>query len=292
MILTIGKFESIHLGHQKLIQGVIRQAKQSNYTSAIMIFDPHPHSVFNSNYAPLFTMDERVNLLEKTGIDKIIIQSFDQTFATQPPEEFCRHIFAELGAKVVIVGEGYRFGHKRTGTVALMQEQAKIHNAEVQIIPHYQSGDKKISTSYIREILSNPEEAKQLLGFPYFVMGKTQKGRQLGRTLGFPTLNLYPNTQAKFLPPNGVYVTTTYIKNTPYPSITNIGTRPTVSNSTAISVETHLLNASLDEMYEQDIKVEFLKFLRPEKKFESLEALKAQLSLDIIGGTKNATTVS
>jgi len=287
-VLTIGKFESIHLGHQALIKEVIFHAGQNELVSAVMFFDPHPYVVLgDSEYKPLLTEIERSYLLENLGLDYLLVRPFDRDFAALSPETFCDEIFCDYKARVVIVGEGYRFGYQREGTVSLLQERAKVFGAVVKIVPSVDRWEKgKVSTSHIRNLLTANElsEVQQLLGFPFFVMGVTQRGRQLGRELGFPTLNIYPN--GKFLPEDGVYVTLTDIDGIPYPGVTNIGLRPTVSpHSKTRSVETHLLDfpekVASQEFYGQHIKTEFLHFIRPERKFASLEDLKTQLIIDV-----------
>ena len=290
IVLTIGKFEGLHLGHQALITEVIRQAERAKMNAAVMVFEPYPYVFFSGeDYRPLFTNTERELLLHKFGIKHVIVQPFDAEFAALSPTEFCEKIFRHLNAKVVVVGEGYRFGCGREGTVELLQSQAANFGAAVQIVPAKTTSLNEgitISTSLLRRLLTGNElsEARQLQGFPFFVSGTTEKGRQLGRTLGFPTLNLYPNEAEKFLLPDGVYATRTTIDGVTHPSVTNIGLRPTVEkDSKKRSVETHLLNFTaihFPELYEKNIKVEFLQFIRGEKKFASLDELKAQIALD------------
>ena len=289
VVLAIGKFESIHRGHRALIKETVRRAKQHGLASAVMVFEPHPITVLgDSNYKPLFTGLERVHLLNECGLDYIFSCPFDTDFARLSPAAFCEKLFFEYHAREIVVGEGYRFGHKRAGTVETLRDEASKYNGNVHVLEVMEDFGTIISTSLIRSLLitNRLPEALELLGFPFFAMGTTAKGRQLGRTLGFPTLNLYPDDD-KFLLADGVYITRTYIKGEELPSITNIGLRPTVNAPEAKrrSVETFILNLpdkfSSDELYNIQIKVEFLDFIRPERRFDSLDDLKAQIQLDI-----------
>ena len=299
IVLTIGKFESVHLGHQTLIAEVKRQAQSAKRVSAVMVFEPYPYVIFGAtDYRPLFSDAERIQLLHEFGVERVIVQPFDKTFAELSPEKFCEEIFRELNAKVVVVGEDYRFGFKREGTIALLQSQAAVFGTKVEVVSSafLADGCTAVSTSLIRDLLiaNKLAEAQQLLGFPFFMTGVTAKGRQLGQKLGFPTLNLYPNENEKFLLVDGVYATRTIIEGVMYTSVTNIGLRPTVSNDNKIrSVETHLLDSinakrncsipremNFGELYEKSIKVEFLQFIRGEKKFASLDELKNQIAKD------------
>jgi len=291
--LTIGKFEGIHLGHQALLTEVTHQAKQLGIASAAMIFEPHPYIFLNdAQYKPLFTNDERSHLLENTGLDYIFYCLFDKNLVELSPHNFCEMLFDRYNAKLVIVGENYRFGKDRAGDIALLQSEAAKHDAKVQVAPTCRGGilppenmtQPIISTSNIRKYLAenNLAEANRQLGFPFFIMGEVAKGKQLGRTIGFPTLNIYP-TDEKFLPTDGVYATQTIVNGTTYRGVTNIGRRPTVDNNSKVrSVETHLLDYTGSDLYGEQIKTELLEFIRPEYRFNSLDELKTQIAKDVL----------
>jgi riboflavin kinase/FMN adenylyltransferase len=273
-VLTIGKFEGIHLGHRALLCEVRDRAKAAGLTSVAVVFEPHPFKfLHDSNYAPIFTRPERDQLIREIGIDKIVTFEFTADFAAMSAADFCREIFEGLQAREVVVGENYRFGRNREGSAETMQAYGKVCTLS-------SVGD--ISTSKIREFLikSEMENAARLLGFPFFVEGVVTEGRKLGRVLGFPTLNIYPPAD-KFLPQNGVYETQTIIGGKSFRGLTNIGTRPTVSeNEGRVSVETHIPALS-GELYGTNIKVEFTRFIRPERKFSSAEELTAQICKDM-----------
>jgi len=284
-VLTIGKFEGIHLGHQALLTQVVRRAESFKLASAAMVFEPHPYIFFgDTNYKPLFTKEERDHLLKITGINYIFNCLFNEQFAALPPKDFCKKIFADYNAKFVIVGENYRFGKDRMGDIKFLCREAAAYNAEVEVILPVGSGQcELISTSTIRKLLSqnNLPEANRQLGFPFFIMGIVTKGKQLGRTLNFPTINIYP-TEEKFLPTDGVYATQTIISGEKFNGVTNIGLRPTVDNSGSVrSVETHLFNYTGD-LYGQHIKTKLLEFIRPERRFNSIDELKAQVAADAL----------
>lgn len=284
-VLTIGKFEGIHLGHQALLAEVTRKAAAIGIASAAMVFDPHPRVLLQSlNYSPLFTSEEHDHILQTTGLNYLITYPFTKALAKMPPQDFCKVIFETYKAKLVIVGENYNFGRDRTGDIALLRQEAAKYGAAVQIAPMAIAGASKISTSRIRGLLaeSKIKEAQAQLGFHFFIMGTVSAGKKLGRTLGFPTLNIYP-PQEKFLPPSGVYSTKVTFNETSYRGITNIGLRPTVNSTSNIkSIETNLPDYCGGSLYGTHIKVELLDFIRPERKFYSVEELRIQIAKDVM----------
>jgi len=289
-VLTIGKFEGIHLGHISLLAEVKQQASLLNLASAVMVFEPHPYIFLkDANYKPLFTKIERDCLLANTGLSHIFYRQFDKNFASLPPKDFCRILFVECRAKLVIVGENYRFGKNRIGDIEFLRNEASSYGAMVKAVALHKLDNiiekpLPISTSNIRKLLreGNLTEANNQLGFPFFIMGIVAKGKQLGRSLGFPTLNMYPS-EHKFLPPNGVYKTQTKINNTTFRSITNVGLCPTIDTTSSMhSVETHLLDYEGNELYGNQIKVELLEFIRTERQFNSRDELKSQITLDVL----------
>ncbi|MCL2204227.1 MAG: riboflavin biosynthesis protein RibF [Defluviitaleaceae bacterium] len=282
-VLAVGKFESIHRGHRALIQNGARLAREKGIASAVVAFTPHPYRVLGMGheaYKPLFTRYERAFLLGGLEVDYLLEYPFDDTLISLPPEAFGQIIFEQLRAETVLVGEGYRFGHNREGTVHTLRELAAQYGRRVEIAQKREN----ISTSKIRALLNSPapqlDEAAAFLGFPFFALDETAPGRRLGHSLGFPTLNLYPPPE-KFLPRFGVYTTRTTINGQSFPGVTNIGLRPTVhGNETAPTIETHLFGFN-EDAYGREIHVAFLHFMRDEKKFPSLDALRAQIGEDV-----------
>ncbi|MCL1877457.1 MAG: bifunctional riboflavin kinase/FAD synthetase [Defluviitaleaceae bacterium] len=277
-VLAVGKFEGIHLGHRALISQVVRRARAAGIAAVVAVFEPHPYKFLrDADYKPLFSPHERDEMIYALGVDTIVSFDFNEKFASMSARDFCEKIFIEMRAKEIIAGENFRFGRERGGTIETLRGAG-----EVFVIGRENFVGEIVSTSRIRELLAGKDffAAESLLGFSFFIAGEVTEGRRLGRTLGFPTLNIYPPSE-KFLPQNGVYATRTIIDGATYSSVTNIGTRPTVSDGEGISVETHIWEAAPGELYGTQIKVEFLRFIRAEKKFASLDELKGQIAEDI-----------
>ncbi len=314
-VLTVGKFESVHLGHQKLFSEVLRLSKELNLPSGAVTFDPHPNMLFGSpDYRPLFTAAERAYIMEGLGLDYMLVFPFDAAFAAQSPEEFCAKLFNNLNAAAVVVGEGFRFGKNGAGTPEILRREAARHSAahkhtgtndihdasrqnmaRVLVIPHQSTdGGEKVSTSDIRKLITNREleKAAEVMGFPFFIMGTVTHGKQIGRTMGFPTVNLL-TARDKLLPPDGVYATRTFLGDKSFRSITNIGVRPTVQQTTlpgetaSRTVESFLIGFNGD-LYNTSLRTEFLRFIRPEKKFANIDELRAQITKDIESLCKRA----
>jgi len=316
-VLAIGKFESIHRGHQALILEAVRLGQQLGLISAMIAFEPHPYRVLsNPDYKPMFTNDERAYIVQslnleglssanadcgnifgntsatvrriEKGINYLLEYPFDAAFAALSPESFCEKLFDELHGKVIVVGKGYRFGQGRKGTIDTLKQIAISRNADVRVIePQVMDGcsaANKISTSHIRALLLTNalQEAQDFLGFPFFIMGTVTQGRRIGHTIGFPTVNIYP-TENKLLPVDGVYATQTYICGQAYKSITNIGFRPTMQQPNALvrrSVESYLIDFNGDA-YGKELRTEFLRFIRPERRFANIDELRTQIIEDI-----------
>jgi len=268
-VLAVGKFECFHLGHRALVSEIMQLVSggiETQLASALVMFEPHPYRVLvDGGYKPLFTGYEREYLAGGLGVDYLLEYQFSRDFAALKPEEFCRRIFEELRARVVVVGAGYRFGNKRAGTVDTLRQMAKRYGAQVHVVGHHGAGvgEVKTSTSTIRELLGAGKlaEAETLLGYPFFLMGCVTPGRRLGRTLGFPTINLYPPAE-KFLPADGAYASRVVLGGQCYNGVTNVGLRPTVEGAGAVrSVETHLFDYEGGELYGEHVRVEFLRFI-------------------------------
>ncbi|MDZ8188899.1 MAG: bifunctional riboflavin kinase/FAD synthetase [Nostoc sp. ChiSLP02] len=322
--VALGKFDGVHLGHQRVIQPVLQAGSQlsvvsspqpnenqqltnQQYTySTVVTFDPHPHEFFTGQPRTLLTpLDEKVQQLRSLGVEQLVLLPFDKELSALNPEEFVEKILVQqLQCQRISIGEDFCFGKKRSGTAKDLQLLAAKYNIPVTIVPlqtytgdsptesscsgSIPTQDARISTSLIRQTLEEGDikNANLLLGRPYTLLGVVVQGQQLGRTIGFPTANLQLPKE-KFLPRQGVYAVRVYllgetpdVSPTEILGVMNIGNRPTV-NGAAASVEVHLLDWSGD-LYGKKLAVELVKFLRPEQKFPSLEALKAQIQLDSI----------
>ncbi|MBQ8923454.1 MAG: bifunctional riboflavin kinase/FAD synthetase [Lachnospiraceae bacterium] len=269
--VALGKFEGIHKGHMLLINRIVELPEKS--------------VVFTINMADerVINLDvERYEIFEKIGVDYVCECPFDERISRLSPEEFIKNILVEkLGVRYVVVGADFRFGYKRTGDTDTLKELADIYGYKVIIFDKLKVNDNIVSTSAIKTFLNEGavDRVMEYMGRPYSVSGDVVYGKQLGRTMGFPTVNIIPDIK-KRLPLSGAYETRVYIEDDDnvYKAITNVGNNPTVNGDLDI-VETHILDYSGD-LYNREIKVEFIRFIRPEKKFGSLDELKAQLEAD------------
>lgn len=280
--VTLGKFDGLHRGHKKLLNQVLRK-REEGYLSAIFTFDMPPKNVLKgTNGRMILTNEERTMLLKKYGVDILFECPFTKEIASMDPEQFVVNILIEqMNAGYIVVGSDFKFGHERSGDIYLLDRLSRKYNFKLLVLAKEQYEGRDISSTYIREVLKEGqmELATTLLGYPYFVTGEVVKGKQLGRTLGVPTVNQLPR-ENKLLPPNGVYASRTVLDGKIYNSMTNIGVRPTVEETQVRNVETYIFDFA-EDIYGRDVKVELLSFERPEMKFDSVEALKAQLNADM-----------
>lgn len=285
--VTLGKFDGIHKGHQKLIRKILEK-KDQGQKAVVFTFGQMPGAVFlGEKGRTILTSKERQKHLEDMSVDYMIECPFTEALIRMEPEEFIKKILVEkLHTKYIAIGPDYRFGHQRKGDGALLQALASKYGYEVEIFEKECFGERNISSTYVREALGKGEMdiVRALLGYPYYVSGTVVQGHRIGRTLGIPTTNILPDEE-KMLPPNGVYLTKTRIGEEEYFGITNIGVKPTISGEEAKGIETHLFDYEGD-LYGRELIVEFYEFERPEQKFDSLENLKEQLEKDVLWGRK------
>ena len=282
--ITIGNFDGVHKGHRQIMRRVRAIALEHGWKSAVLTFDPHPSKLVAPDRAPrlLTTPEQRARLMLEQGIDEVLILPFTPEIAKLTPEEFVRNILADkLNARAVLVGDNFRFGHRAAGDAETMDELGGKYSFSTEIVGAISWRGRVISSSEIRRLIEagNVSLACRLLGRPYGLQGRVVHGEGRGSKQTVPTLNL--DTQAEVLPKTGVYVTRTRESNGPrnWPSITNIGYRPTF-NGHGITIETYLLS-SLEGAPPEEISVEFLRWVREERKFENAEALKAQILRDV-----------
>ncbi len=282
-VVTIGNFDGVHLGHQKLIDECLRIAKNQNLKTVVLSFYPHPRKVLNNDFEfnTVLTQGEKVDFLVNAGIDYFRKKPIDLEFLNYSPEEFVEKILVkELSAKVVVVGKDHRLGAKRGADIYALTEICKKHGIETIGVDLRLDDGEKISSTTIRDAIAkgNFEKVTKLLGRNYSITGVVVSGKRLGRTIGVPTANVFPENE-KLLPPNGVYVSKIKINGEIFNSVSNIGWNPTIK-SAQIVVETNILDFDR-EIYGEVITVELLKFVRGEVKFDSVECLKTQLYKDI-----------
>ena len=285
--VAIGKFDGLHKGHQTLIE------KINNYDglSVLLTFDFHPVSVLKGeNPKLIYTSEERRIQAERMGIDVLIEYPFNAETAGMPAKDFIREVLCEkLGARHVAVGEDFRFGAGRLGDAAMLSELGEHYGFEAHICKKvFMAADDtpdskplEIAATLIREAISNGqmELANDLLGYPYTIFGTVAYGRQIGRTIDMPTANVEPE-DSKLLPPNGVYVSKTFIDGKSYMSVTNIGKNPTVAKAQKRRSETFIYDFN-EDIYGRRIEIQLFHHLRSERKFESVDALKAQMHQDL-----------
>jgi riboflavin kinase / FMN adenylyltransferase len=281
-VLALGNFDGLHRGHRKILDRMRRVATERGATSVIMTFDPHPPRVVRPDKAPrlLMTKAQKLEAIADAGVQGAAIVRFTPELSRWEPETFVRTVLVDwLHVSEVWVGANFLFGHDRSGNFSLLRVLGARYGFKAEKIDPVRYKDFVVSSTRIRRLVSEGrvDEAGALLGHQYFIDGSVIRGDQRGRTIGFPTANLC--TENELLPPNGVYATTTEIGGIVHPSVTNIGTRPTVDDSGRVGVETHIFDFTRD-LYGQSIRVGFVQRLRDERLFASLDLLRAQIDAD------------
>ena len=285
-IITIGSFDGVHLGHHKIIDCLNAVAQQQNGESVIMTFSPHPRLVLypeENNLQLLTTCEEKTQLLKKAGIDHLIFYPFTKEFAQKDYADFVRDILVNLlKVKVLVVGHDHRLGKNRKGNFELLQELSVKYNFILEKLDALSVDQKTISSTTIRNALKegNIEKANRYLGYPFNIHGIVVKGAGLGRKIQFPTANIEIDNPLKIIPAQGVYAVRAFVNGQSFPGMLNIGIKPTVNiDPRHMNMEVHLLDFS-EDIYHQPITVEFIKKLRDEIRFSSIDELKEQLTKD------------
>jgi len=281
-VLTLGVFDGLHLGHQKIMQKVVSRAKAVGVVPTVITFDPHPRAVLYPENAPplLQTLDQRLANFNVLGIEQAIVIRFNQEFAAQDAEVFLRDIVHErLQAKEVFLGKGFAFGKNRGGNIELLKKMSEEFGFYADEVPEITVRGQRISSSKIRELLAvgKINFARRMLGRPYGVEGQIIRGDQRGRTIGFPTANLKPRNRV--IPRYGVYATANLIDGIWRRSITNVGVRPTFAGDKEPSIESYIFDFDGD-LYGDVLRVRFLHRIRDERKFNGIEELKNQIEKD------------
>jgi len=281
-VLALGNFDGVHRGHRKILERVRRVASERGATSVVMTFDPHPPRIVRPDKAPplLMTTAQRLEAIETTGVQGTAIVRFTSELSKWDPETFVQTVLVDwLRVSEVWVGANFLFGRDRAGTFTLLRTLGARFGFNAEKIDPVRYKDFVVSSTRVRRLINEArvDEAGALLGHQYFIDGTVVQGDQRGRTIGFPTANL--STENELLPPNGVYATTATVEGLVYPSVTNIGVRPTVDQSGRVSIETHLFNLDRN-LYGARMRVGFVQRLRDERTFESLDALKGQIQAD------------
>ena len=282
-IVTIGTFDGVHIGHQKIIEKLIQETKNADCESLILTFFPHPRMVLHetSSIKLLNTINEKSSLLEKMGLDNLVIHPFDKEFSNLSAEEFVKTILVDaFNIQKIIIGYDHRFGKNRAANIEDLIQFGAKYGFEVEQISAQEIDSVSVSSTKIRDAIANGTMAvaNEYLGYDYLLSGKIIQGKQLGRTIGFPTANIKIEENYKLIPKNGVYVVKSHLQGKTVFGIMNIGLNPTV-NGEDLSIEVHFLDFNAD-LYNTQISVSVIARIRDEEKFTSIDLLKAQIQKD------------
>jgi len=282
-VVTIGTFDGVHVGHKAILKRVVETAKKENLDSVVLTFFPHPRMVLQqiTDIKLINTIDERTQLLEKSGLDHLVIHPFTHAFSRLTALEYVRDILVNsLRAKKIIIGYDHRFGRNRNANIEDLKEFGRTYNFEVEEISAKEIDDVAISSTKIRKALNEGdiETTNSYLGYNFMISGEVVQGKAIGRTINYPTANLKLKENYKLIPKNGVYVVQSKIDSEKFFGITSIGTNPTVGG-TEKTIETHFLDFNND-LYGKEITIEFLKFIRDEDTFNSVELLRQEIVKD------------
>jgi len=289
-VLTVGNFDGIHVGHRAILETVVSRARALAGTAVVYTFDPHPRKVLSPERAPrlLTTLEQRVELLAAAGVDVVVVERFTPEFARTDAERFIREVIhARIRPVEVYVGYDFHFGRDREGSLRLLGELGPRLGFSVTIIPEVVVDDGDVNSTRIRELLADAkvERATAMLGRPYSIRGRIGRGAARGRTLGFPTANVEP--ESELLPAPGVYAGRLRLLDagepgagSSWPAVTNVGTRPTFRDGGEVLAEAHLLGFSGD-LYGRRVELSFVAHLRAEQRFPSVDALRRQIGADV-----------
>lgn len=284
LFLAIGVFDGVHLGHQAVISTSARHARDASGTPVVVTFDPHPAKVLRPQDAPhlLTATQHKIALIRDLGVAHLLVLHFDRAFAATAPEDFVGQLVAHANPlREICVGHEWSFGKGRAGNLALLKQLGATHDFDVVGVQAVTLNGEVVSSTTIRRAVAegNLTKATQMLGREYTILGTVKAGEQLGRKLGFPTANLSAHSEQ--FPPNGVYVIEARLADALHRGVANLGYRPTVSaEKPERLLELHLFGLNRD-IYGAEVDVRFLRYLRPEKKFENVEALAAQIARDV-----------
>jgi riboflavin kinase/FMN adenylyltransferase len=285
-VVTIGTFDGVHIGHRKIIGRLKELADASGGETVILTFFPHPRMILHpedESIKLINSINEKAELLEKLGVDHLIITPFSRDFSNQTAEDYIRDILVnKIGTKKIVIGYDHRFGKDRQGGLNDLLQLAPVYNYEVIEIPEQDIHDVAISSTRIRKALleSNVDLANDFLGYPFFITGKVTRGDQIGRQLGYPTANIVIEEKYKLIPGDGIFAVKVEVHHVMYTGMAYIGTRPTI-NGIRRNIEVNIFDFDQEIYYEQ-IRMEFHHFVRGDIKFTGLDDLKVQLAQDKI----------
>ncbi|HHG74791.1 MAG TPA: bifunctional riboflavin kinase/FAD synthetase [Persephonella sp.] len=286
-VCTIGNFDGFHKGHTYILKLVKETADKEGKKSLVITFEPHPKKILSPQNAPcrITSLETKLDLLKDQKIDYVYVINFDKNFAEKSPEEFIRFLTCELKCRKLIVGHDWKFGYKGEGNIKTAKEIGKKYTLEVEVVPPIKIDNERISSTKIRELLKRGDvyNVSKLLGRTYCIKGKIHKGNQIGKKIGFPTINIKPPEDLCLK--KGVYSGYVSFNGEVYPAVINYGTRPTVDGKD-LFIEAHIIGKSIDISEKQQVKIFFKDFIREEKKFSDINQLKKQIKSDITNAMK------
>lgn len=285
-VVTTGTYDGVHLGHKTIIKHLKNIAKKNNGESVVITFHPHPRMVLqeNSDIKLLGTIEERIELLEEAGVDHLIIIPFTKEFSRISSLEFVRDILVNhIGTKKLVIGYDHHFGRNREGSFEHLVEFGPMYGFEVEEIPAIDIKDVNVSSTKIRSAIEEGDinKAKEYLGRNYSISGIVVAGEQIGRLMGFPTANIKIKESIKLIPGIGVYAVKVFHGNSEYKGMLNIGYRPTIGDQNDLSIEVNLFDFKAN-LYDEELKIEFISKVRNEKQFKDVNQLKEQLERDLV----------
>lgn len=283
-VVTIGTFDGVHRGHQEILRNMVNRAKEIGGESVVVTFYPHPRQVLSHDSGIRFisTQEEKIAHLEALGIDNLIIIKFTKEFAAIPSEDFIKdYLVKNIQPAVLIIGYDHHFGKGRTGDFGMLYELGSQYHFKVEKIQEQDVDNVAVSSTKIRHYLENGDikHANMLLGYEYSYIGKVVHGQQVGHKMGYPTANIEVAEEFQLIEKQGVYATFAEIGGRSYPAMTYIGKRPTLDDNRPQSIETHIISFD-GTLYDKEIKIRFVDFVRDDKKFDNFEALKRQIGID------------
>lgn len=286
-VVTIGNFDGVHLGHQKVINQTIALAKAQGTQSLVMTFAPHTRKLLNSEHAPplINTSSQKLEVIDKLGVDFLLMVGFTDDFSHTTPEEFVRSFLVEkLRIKAVCLSSKFRYGYQGRGNIHLLKRMGKVHQFEVVEVEAVYIDNRPVDSTRIRELIreGKVEEASLLMGREYMADGRVTRGVRRGESIGYPTANIQPENE--LLPGFGIYITRCLLKGNLLPSVTSLGVRPTFGENIP-TLETHILNFS-QQIYGEPIRLYFIKKLRDEMKFPNPDSLREQICRDVQAATE------
>lgn len=284
-VLTIGSFDGVHIGHQQIIQQINDLATSIDGESVLITFDPHPRFVVGKRQGDLKllnTLEEKANLLEQCAVDVLIVVPFSKEFASQSPDAYIQDfLVAHFQPKIIAIGYDHKFGKNRVGDISYLKKFENKHGFKVVEISKQEVADIAVSSTKVRTALmnGNVDQAAQLLGQPFGITGIVVKGLQIGTTIGYPTANIEVKHPYKLIPPEGIYAVQVNSDNTSYQGMLYIGNRPTIDQDLKQTIEVNIFDFDQD-IYDKELTIEFIEYLRGDVKFTTIENLKNQLTKD------------